>query len=188
MKILGICCSPRLHGNTEIMLQEALNAAQEAGAEVELVTIAGKTISPCDSCLACLKTGKCHIKDDMQEIYTKLLEADGIIFGAPVYFWTVNAQAKALIDRTFVFSEGPNLRNKVGGVIMTTGGGTGSHALTVFSYFFNAHGMRMAEGGVIGYGHYYEKGSVKKDKRGMAEARTLGKMVAGYIRPPKASS
>jgi len=164
------------------MLQESLKAAQEEGAEVELATVAGKTIAPCDGCLSCRKTGECHIKDDMQYIYTKLLEADGIIFGAPVYFWTVCAQAKVLIDRTFAFGGERSLKNKVAGVIVTTGGGPGSSALTVFSHFFNAHRMRMAEGGVIGYAHEYDKGSIRDDKRGVAEARMLGRMIARQIR------
>ena len=81
MKILGIVCGPRLRGNTEIILQESLDAAQEEGAEIELVTLAGKTIMPCDSCLSCDETKECRIKDDMQDIYIELLEADGIIFG-----------------------------------------------------------------------------------------------------------
>lgn len=103
MEILGTVCSPRTHGNTETLVQALLAKAQEEGAEIELVTLAGKTISPCDACESCRKTGKCHIKDDMQDIYTKRLEADGIIFSSPVYYWSVSAQAKALIDRTYAF-------------------------------------------------------------------------------------
>lgn len=115
---MGIICSPRLHGNTEILVQASLAKAQEAGAEVELVALAGKRISPCDSCGSCSETRQCHIKDDMQDIYAKLLDADGIIFGTPVYYWSVTAQAKALIDRTYVFRVNRDLRNKVVGVVV----------------------------------------------------------------------
>ena len=179
MKVLGIVCSPRQNGNTEIMERESLAGAEEAGAEVELVTIAGKTIAPCDGCLSCQKTGECHIKDDMQDIYTKLLEADGIIFGTPVYFWSVSAQAKALIDRTYVFRISSRLRGKVAGVVVTTGRAGATSAFTVFHNFFNLQRMIMA-GGAMGYAGSEKKG-IENDERGMAEARALGRAVVKRI-------
>jgi len=162
------------------MLQESLDAAQEEGAEIELVTLAGKTIMPCDSCLSCDETEKCRIKDDMQDIYIKLLEADEIIFGTPLYYQTVSAQAKALIDRTFLFRQKRNLENKVAAVVVATGGGEGVSAVEVFRTFFDIQRMIMA-GAAIGRGSY-KKGSVKSDERGMAEARTLGEMIVRRIR------
>jgi len=179
MKVLGIVCSPRLHGNTEIMVQASLAKAQEEGAEIELVTLAGKTISPCDACYSCRKTGESHIKHDMQDIYTKLLEADGIIFGTPVYFWTVSAQAKALIDRTFVFSVKRELRNKVVGVVVTLDRTGSTSALAVFNGFFTLQKMIMV-GRAVGFGSQ-EKGVVKKDERGMADAEALGETIVKYI-------
>ena len=180
MKVLGIVCSPRLHGNTEILVQASLAKAQEEGAETELVTLAGKTISPCDACYSCHKTGKCHIKDDMQDIYTKLVEADGIIFGSPVYYWTVTAQAKALMDRTFVFSPKHELRNKAAGAVVTRGR-TGAMSALAALYSF-AIGQRMIMlGRAVGSGGQ-EKGKVKQDERGMAEAESLGKTIVNYIK------
>lgn len=185
MKVLGIVCSPRLRGNTEILLQESLVKAQEAGAEVELVTLAGKTIAPCDGCRACLKTKECRIRDDMQDIYPKLLQADGIIFGTPVYFWSVSAQAKALMDRTYVLY-GRNdviadrrLTNKLAGVVVTTGREGGTNALAVFNGFFTLQRMIMV-GGAIGFGGS-KKGKVREDERGMAEAVVLGRTIVRSI-------
>jgi len=178
MKVLGIVCSPRLHGNTEILVQASLTKAQEEGAEIELVTLAGKTILPCDSCRTCSDTGKCHIKDHMQDIYPKLLEADGIIFGTPVYYWSVTAQAKALIDRTYVFRVKRNLRNKIVGVAVVQEASGAVAALNVFSSFFTIQKMIMV-GRAIGFGR--EKGEVKNDKRGMAEAVWLGESIVKYI-------
>lgn len=182
MKVLGIVCSPRLHGNTEILIQTSLAKAQEGGANIELVTLAGKTISPCDACYSCKQTGRCHIKDDMQDIYTKLLEADGVIFGTPVYYWSASAQAKALIDRTFVFREKRNLRGKAAGVVavQTLRGAIG--ALTVFTNLFILQKMIMV-GSAIGFGS--EKGEVRHDKRGMAEAEALGKSIVEYLQSRK---
>jgi multimeric flavodoxin WrbA len=105
-----------------ILLRKALEGAKQEGAEVELYSVAGKTIQPCDGCRACDKTGRCHIKDDMEDLYPKLLESDGIIFGTPVYFYSMTAQAKAIIDRTIAFTNPErSLANKVGGVIVVAG-------------------------------------------------------------------
>jgi multimeric flavodoxin WrbA len=187
MKILGIVCSPRLHGNTEMMVQEALAKAQEKGAEIELITLAGKTISPCDACRSCHKTGKCHIKDDMQDIYAKLLEADGIIFGTPVYFWSASAQAKALIDRTYVFSPQRKLRNKAAGVVVTTARMGSTSAVAIFNSFFTIQKMLMV-GRAIGFSGeegYSDKEAVKKDKHGIEQAEVLGETVVEFIQTHK---
>jgi len=186
MKILGIVCSPRTHGNTEILVQASLAKAQEEGAEIELVPLAGKTIAPCDACYSCRKTGKCHIKDDMQDIYTKLLEADGIIFGTPVYYWSVSAQAKVLIDRTFLFSAKHELRNKAAGVVVTLERLGATSALAVFNSFFTLQQMIMV-GRAIGIGGI-EKEEVKKDERGMTEAESLGETIVKYIQSHKIPS
>ena len=185
MKVLGIVCSPRLHGNTEILVREVLDKAQKAGAEVELVTLAGKTITPCDSCHSCFETRECRIKDGMQDIYPKLLEADGIIFGTPVYFWNVSAQAKALMDRTYVLYGRPEvvadrrLRNKVAGVVVTTGREGCTSALAAFTSYFTLQRMIMV-GSAMGRGGR-EKGKIRQDERGMTEAAELGRAIVTRI-------
>ena len=117
MKILGISFSPRKNGNTVAMLNEALKAAEADGAEVELYSVAGKNIQPCDGCWGCMKTGKCHIKDDAPELFAKMTAVDGIIFGTPVYFWGMTGQGKTFIDRTLPLK----LNNKVCGVVASCG-------------------------------------------------------------------
>ncbi len=181
MKILGVVGSPRLNGNTEVLVATSLAAAQEEGADIELVTLSGKSISPCDSCYSCEQTGKCRVNDDMQPIYAKLLQADGIVFGTPVYFWNVSAQAKALIDRTFAFRWKRNLRNKIVGVVLAqeAAGGGATNALSTFNNFFTIQKMIMV-GRAIGLGS--KKGEVKNHKSGMADAQTLGKIIVNYLR------
>lgn len=179
MKILGIVCSPRPHGNTEILVQTALAKAEEQSAEIELVTLAGKNISPCDACYSCRQTGKCHIKDDMPNIYTKLSEADGIIFGTPVYYWNVTAQAKLLIDRTLVFSMNRELKDKAAGVVITMGRTGSTSALAGFNAFIALQRMVMVRYALAFGGE--EKGLVKKDERGIREAEGVGEAIAKYI-------
>ena len=136
MKILGISGSPRKNGNTVAMLNEALGAAQGDGAEVELYSVSGRNIQPCDGCWGCRGTGECHIKDDMQELYEKMLVADGIIFGTPVYFWGMTAQAKAVMDRTIALNQPErNLDNKVGGVVACAGSLGLADTLKDYSYY-----------------------------------------------------
>jgi multimeric flavodoxin WrbA len=122
MKILGLSCSPHIQGDTVTLLNEALKGAGAEGAETELYSVVGKTIHPCEGCRACFEKGVCKIKDDMQPLYDKMLEADGIIYGTPVYFWDVTAQAKTIIDRTFALNRPErSLANKVGGIVVVAG-------------------------------------------------------------------
>ena len=135
MKILAISCSPRKDGNTVAMLNEALKAAKEDGAEVELFSIAGKNIQACDGCWGCTRTGKCHLKDDVAVLQDKMIAADGIIFGTPVYFWGMTAQAKAIIDRTISLKPERSLANKVCGVVASCGSLGMVDVLKDFSYY-----------------------------------------------------
>ncbi len=137
MKILAISCSPRLHGNTVAIMEEALRGAQEAKAEVELYSVAGKTIQPCDGCRSCASTATCHVADDMLELSDKMVAADGIIFGTPIYFWGMTGQAKTIMDRTIALNQpGRNLTNKVAGVVVVCGSLGLVDALKDYSYFF----------------------------------------------------
>jgi multimeric flavodoxin WrbA len=122
MKVLGLSCSPRKNGNTMLLLGRALEGAKQEGAETELYSVSGKDLKPCEGCWVCTKGGECPIKDDMEELFGKMLGADGIIFGSPVYFYGMSAQAKTIIDRTIALNKPErNLANKVGGVVVTAG-------------------------------------------------------------------
>jgi multimeric flavodoxin WrbA len=177
MKVLGIVGSPRREGNTEILVREALLAAGDAGAETEIVLLHGKTIAPCDGCHTCFQTGFCKIKDDMQPIYKQMEEADAIIFGSPVYFQNVTAQAKAVMDRTFQYLADMRLKGKVAAPILALRRvGAGQTRNLLYGYF-QAHGM-ISVRGAIGYGP--EKGEVRTGVGGsrgllaMEEARNVG--------------
>ena len=99
MKIIAICGSPR-EGNTEFMLKTVLERAKELGVETELVLLRKKDIKFCDGCHICHGgSGKCSIDDDMSEIRDKLLEADSIVFGSPIYYDGITGLLKNFIDR-----------------------------------------------------------------------------------------
>ena len=99
MKVLGIMGSPRIKGNTDLLLDEALKGAQSQHAEVEKIIVDKLKITPCREYYACLNDGKCVIKDDMDDIYQKILDTDVIIAASPIFFYTVSAQIMLLISR-----------------------------------------------------------------------------------------
>ncbi|MFC1667618.1 flavodoxin family protein [Candidatus Omnitrophota bacterium] len=177
MKVLGIVCSSRKGGNTQILVEEALGAARAAGAETEIILVANKDIGPCDGCSSCRQTGVCHIKDDMQPVYEQLEMADAVIFGTPVYFCNVSSQAKAIMDRTFLFLGDRKLKGKIAAPVMAARRVGAAQTRSLLYSFFMAQGMIPARG-AIGYGR--EKGDVKQGVGGahglsaLEEARAVG--------------
>lgn len=98
MKILGICGSSREESNTNKLVKKV---AETSGADFELIYLGMLDIKPCTGCSACMMTeGQCPIQDDMQAVYEKLLQADGLIVGGPTYFFDINGAVKDFIDRT----------------------------------------------------------------------------------------
>ena len=153
MKVLGIMGSPRRKSNTEILLDKALEGARETGADVEKVLVSKLKISPCLEIYACLKDGNCAIKDDMQLLYKKLLEADHIIFASPMFFYGITSQAKAIIDRCqalwvrrHVVGMGKEDNRVRRGVFISIGATQGKKlfdgALLTVKYFFDAIGVK----------------------------------------------
>lgn len=101
MKVLAISASPRTHGNTAYLLDNALAGAAENSASIEKIEISKMQIRGCQGDLACKKTGRCGVRDEMHTIYEKIDEADLVLFASPVYMSTVNSQLKAVQDRLF---------------------------------------------------------------------------------------
>src|SRR3989304_5342877 len=116
MTVVGICGSPRQQA-TEHVLKEALRILAEQGFETRFFTVRGKRIAFCTHCDYCLKKkGECTFKDAMEEVYTLLKEAKGIIFATPVYNGGVSAQTKAIMDRCRAMVAGDKnfFRHKIG--------------------------------------------------------------------------
>jgi multimeric flavodoxin WrbA len=175
MKVLAISCSPRRQGNTEALLNEALAGARGEGAETELYAVAGKDFRPCTGCRSCDKTGVCAIEDDVPELLDKMLEADGIIFGSPIYSYSVTPWLHMIFDRTLSIKPPRSLKNKVAGVVVTAA------SLGVLDglkdiYFWIATRQMLPANFVGAYG--LNKGDVDKFKACMEAAKTMGKQIA----------
>jgi hypothetical protein len=91
--------SPRKRGNADLLLEQALAGAREAGAETEKLLAADLKAAPCLACRGCERTGICVVHDTMTEVYPKLSGAQAIIVSSPIFFMGLPAQLKALIDR-----------------------------------------------------------------------------------------
>jgi multimeric flavodoxin WrbA len=99
IKVLGIGGSPRRGGNSDTLLDTALQGATDGGAQTEKIVLNELNIRPCQECGGCDESGTCVIEDDMQIIYNKLPQAQGIIAASPIFFSGVSAQLKTMIDR-----------------------------------------------------------------------------------------
>ena len=193
MKVLSIMGSPRRRGNTELILDRALEGARQAGAEVEKVLVSKLRISPCLEIYACRKDGNCSIKDDMQALYGKLLEADHVIFASPIFFYGITSQAKAVVDRCqalwvrrYVLGIGSDDRRERRGLFISVGATRGAKlfdgAVLTVKYFFDAIGVKYWAGllvrGIDSKGQILERPEVLQDAFRLGQELVLGKQRA----------
>ncbi len=127
MQILGVVGSPRRGGNTEILVDEILDGATEAGAEIEKIILDALDIRPCKGCFACSKTHECVQDDDMKMVIVKMQESQAWVLGTPIYWWGPSAQFKAFLDR-WVSIPRTLFRGKKTILTIPCGGGSESYA------------------------------------------------------------
>lgn len=184
MKVLGIMGSPRVGGNSDVLLSQALAGAKAAGADVEKIILDRKHISGCKDCKKCNKMGVCAIQDDMLDIQKKILDAYAIIHASPVYFWTMTAQMKAYLDRWCVFFDAewrwqkdyyPKMRGKRIGLI-TVCGDTNVHTADpiVHSFKSTVDMTKMQWLGAV-MASASDKGDIVKNEAAIQQAVELGK-------------
>lgn len=132
MKVLGIATTPRKGGNSQALVEHVLAGAKASGATTELVRISDLEIKPCLGCNSCKRTGSCVQKDDFAGLVQKMVAADAVVLGSPLYWGRLNAQAYPLIDRCYSllksdfstdFPKGKKL------VFAMTSGGMGADAI-----------------------------------------------------------
>ena len=215
IKILGVCGSPIKGGNTEVFLQEALKAVEDTGeAQTEFISLAGREIRDCRHCNWCVKKqteGKfCVQDDDMNELFPKLLQADGLIIARPVYIGRLSGYLACFLDRMRVFAFGNiyrgKLHNKVGGALAVSWLRNSGIEITLLSILlaFMAYEMILVGphhgvGALSGAGGLSSEGGsgkfdrenrlgVLKDEYGLKGARSMGQRVAEVARLLKAGT
>ncbi|KJS21875.1 MAG: hypothetical protein VR72_08405 [Clostridiaceae bacterium BRH_c20a] len=200
LRIVGISASPR-KANTEILIKEALEGAKiTQDVETVFISLAGKKINGCINCRGCITQGKCIIKDDWEETFKPLIDPipNGVILGAPVYFFNLNSQARAYMERATSLLKGlffkdakqfPPDWSKTAAAGVSVGydrHGGQEHTISSIIHWFLINNFVAVGGSHIGYigapGWLMDeanKDSVAKDiKVGMASARIVGRKVA----------
>jgi multimeric flavodoxin WrbA len=99
VKVIAFLASPRKDGNTELLLKEAVRGIEDSGGSVRIFDLNCMDIQPCQNCGGCDEAGICTVSDDMDEIYGAIRDADRIILASPIFFFSLSAQAKIMIDR-----------------------------------------------------------------------------------------
>jgi multimeric flavodoxin WrbA len=186
MKVLGIYGSARKGGNSDQLLDKALEAAESAGAETSRIYARDLHISGCRACGGCEKTGKCVLKDDMGSVYPQFEEADIIFLASPVYFYGVTGQVKLLIDRAQAMwskrmlektSEERKTFDKGTGYLIAVGATKGQNLFEgvqlTAKYFFDA--LDMNYGGGIFFKKLDKKDAVKEHTEMFQDAFEMGK-------------
>jgi multimeric flavodoxin WrbA len=181
-RILILKGSPRKRGNSATLAERVAAGAGEAGATVESFDLHDMDIRPCDGCDFCQGSGECVIADDMQSLYPKLRDADGIVIASPIYWFTVSAQVKVLIDRWYAL-EGASehaLAGKEFGIVLTYGDSDpySSGAVNAIRMFQDICRYERAE--IVGfvYGSATQPGEIQAQAELMQRAYALGQRLA----------
>jgi len=191
MIVVGICGSPREQA-TDYVLKEALRMLQQHGFETRFFTVRGKRIGFCLQCDYCLEHKECISKDDMQELYTMLKDAHGIVIATPVYNGGVSAQTKAVMDRFRALSAAEKnfFKGKIGMGIALGGDRMGGQeaALTQIHTFYILNGMVPISGGFFGANlgaTFWTKDTldgVKQDEEGFRSLKKTVKRFAEFLK------
>jgi multimeric flavodoxin WrbA len=188
MKVIAFNGSPRRQGNTEILLGEAIRGVKEQGGEVAVYNLGMLNLKTCLNCGHCDSAGRCIIKDDMQAIHDEIRIADRIIVASPIFFFSVSAQTKILIDRGQTFwaekyvhkkpiPAGPFGRK---GLLLLVGGmkrneknvGFDCAEATVRAFFRT---VNVQEHVTLGYDSIDEKGAIVRHETALIDAYEAGK-------------
>jgi len=184
-QVLVVLGSPRKNGNSAILAEQIAKGAIAAGAEVQSVVLQELKIAPCRSCYACQKPGSkgCAIKDDMQSLYPKLIEADAWVLASPVYWFTMSAQMKIMMDRCFAlhcYGKDPFAGKRIA-IAMSYGDvdpfASGCvNALRTFQDAFSYTRSKIV--GMV-YGSAMKAGDIANNAALMEEAEALGRRLLG---------
>jgi multimeric flavodoxin WrbA len=179
LKAVGIVGSPRKGGNTEILVAHCLKAIAEEGLDTELVRLAGLDIRGCNACGYCFEHEECSIEDDFEPVFAKMITADALIVGSPVYFSSAPSLVKGLLERAgYTGRRRGGFAGKVGGPLVVAR--RAGQNFTVAELLFWFHIMQIINPGSTYWNMAFgrEKGEVEKDEEGLRTAWNFGKNVA----------
>ena len=187
MKVLAINGSAGKDGNTALLINTVFEELHKEGIETEMVQLSGKVIEPCKACWACGGKGTCvHKKDLFQEIYEKMIQADGILLGSPVYTANISANMQAFLERASVVGDMNRsenlLRHKVGAAVTAARRGGALNALDAMTHFFMLQDMFIVGSSYWPMAYGRMPGEVKEDQEGMETMKNLGQNMAYLLK------
>ncbi|EHI99458.1 NADPH-dependent FMN reductase [Clostridium sp. DL-VIII] len=186
MKVIGINGSARKDGNTSIIIKEIFSQLNKNGIETELIDLGNAKINGCIGCGNCFKNkdNKCVFKNDIvNECIEKMIEADGIILGSPVYFADVSANMKALLERIGMVSSanGDLFKHKAGASVVAVRRGGATRAFDTMNYFLHCTQMYLVGGTYWNMVYGKEVGEVLNDIEGMKNMESIGDNMAWLL-------
>lgn len=185
MKVLLINGSPRGKGNTYIALSEVAKALEANGVETEIVSIGAKAVQGCIACGRCAELGRCVFNDELYNtVRGKLVEADGIVVGSPVYYAGPNGSLCALLDRLF-FSAADLLRYKPAASVAVCRRGGASATFDRLNKYFTINCMPIVSSQYWNSVHGLLPGEAVQDVEGLQTMRTLGNNMAWLLKSLK---
>jgi multimeric flavodoxin WrbA len=187
MRVVGINGSAQKDGNTSVLINYVFRELENEGIETEMIQLSGKKIRGCIVCLKCFqnKDQRCSVGNDvLNECLEKMLAADGIILGSPVYFSNVSTEMKALIDRAgFVAkANGDMFRRKVGAAVVAVRRAGSLPTFDAINHFFFISQMIVPGSTYWNMGIGLQKGDVEKDEEGVTIMKTLGQNMAWLLK------
>ena len=187
MKIVAFNGSPRRKGNTSILISEMFKIFEQNGIETEFIQLGNKPVHGCTACGLCKEKqdGRCHIKNDhLNFCIEKMVEADGIIIGSPVYFSDVTPEVKALIDVAgyVTRANGFQLKRKVGAGIIAVRRGGALPAFDTINRFFLISQMIVPGSSYWNFAIGRNPGDVLNDEEGIQTIQTLAENMAWLIK------
>jgi len=187
MKVIAFNGSPRKNGNTNRALEVVLQEIAKEGIDTELVQMGCEDLAPCQACNVCVqkKDRKCKRKDDkVNEWIQKMIEADGIIIGSPVYFGSMTAQTKAFVDRVgFVNRANGNLfRRKVGAAVTVNRRAGALATFQSINDFFLIGEMVVVGSSYWNVINALKPGDIEQDDEGLRTMQDLGRNMAWLIK------
>jgi multimeric flavodoxin WrbA len=174
LKFLALVGSPRIGGNTDLLVEQILEGARSKGYETEKLYLYDYSISLCIDCRSCKKGDYvCCIKDEMQIICSKMVEADVLVFGSPVYWYGPSAKMKMLVDRLRPFVENKKLEGKRAVVVSPAAEGAGACGPLLEMFRLSFEYLKMEFVGEV-LVNAYNKGEIAENKQEMNRAFELG--------------
>ena len=181
-KVILLNGSPHPKGCTAFALNEMVEIFEEEGIETEMIQVGGKNIRGCMSCNSCRKLGRCVINDLVNEVREKLLAADGMVIGSPVFYGSPNGELLALLDRLFFSLEGTSKHMKVGASVVSCRRGGNTSSFDVLNKYFLSAGMPLAPSTYWNMVHGFTPEDVMKDAEGLQTMRNLARNMSFMIK------